>query len=340
MTKYLLTELALCKSRNLAIFSCFIVLLFAKQATNAQDNYANYYNMVDSANFYSLVDSNYVKAFVKYNECFKQFVPFTKDVDRAIVLGIKTNQNIDSLLYLNFKLGAKKSDVKYILNKEEYEIKRAYLNKIESKAKKESKKYRNKKNRKLIRRLLIKDQLARLWFSKSNRIQRIDSLNAFRLIKEYRNGNNFNRIALGELHSSLLGVLIFHQGWENYQGEMSMLFNLTKSGALSRDDLIYLFQRANLFNGIRFEVDEENTIIKSAKNSTLLCDANHFTSCIGEQLRRINGKIIFTPIDPDIEEMEINKLRVILFSPPLYYYKSIEKRYRCSIEEYCNLITE
>jgi hypothetical protein len=319
-------------------FVCFIMgVLGVSQPLSAQENYRQYYEQVDSAFYYVVVDSNQQLAFEKYQQCFKEYVPFITDIEKAIVAGIKTNQSIDSLICLGFKLGAFKSEVKYLLKKHEYSYKRRHLNQLKRKGNRAAKLNKNRKTRRLIKQLFIKDQFARIFNSK--KIDSVDSINATILTSAFqKNKHIFKRSTLGYTYSGLLGLLIFHQGWSNYHQDLGMLISLTESGDLHRNDLIYLFQRDNLIAGDRFEVNEKHQLIKSDKKAVQLCNTNFFASCIGAQLKKINGRIVYTPLDPDISEVEINKLRKALFLPPLYFYDHVERKYRVSIDEYCRMI--
>ena len=302
----------------------------------AQD-YRNYYILADSAKtlFYN---KEYEKADSIYSFCFSKFRPFENECNYALINSIKLNKNIDYYIRESFKCGSFKKDLEALLKRNNYAPDKKVLKALYKQGHKEYKKYHVRKYKRQIRRLLLRDQFARIF--KKN-FQKADSINYIRLKSILQKDiNAFNREKTGLVYGELLEVLIFHQGWHFWQNDFNKLRRLVLSGALSRDVLFQIIERESVWGGKQFTLLNDSLIELSTKeNETNLCNGYYY-SCLGGRAFYFSKlqKQVVVPVFPMITEVDLDKLRCFVFQQPYENFKKNSTYLEfVNKDEFCNL---
>jgi hypothetical protein len=303
----------------------------------AQD-YRNYYILTDSANTL-FTNNEFEKADSIYRFCFSKFSPFENECNYALINSIQLNKNVDYYIRESFKSGTFKKDLEALLKRNNYATDKKVLKALYKQGNKEFKKNHVGKYKRQIRRLIIRDQFARLF--QKHKIQKVDSINYFKL-KEIlqKDKNAFNREKTGMVYGELLEVLIFHQGWHFWKNDFIKLRELVLSGYLSRDVLYQIIERESVWGGKQFTLFNDSLIeLKTKDDETSLCNGYYY-SCIGGRAFYFSKlqKQIVIPVFPSISDTDLNILREFVFQQPYEKYKKNNLHLKfVNTDEFCNL---
>ncbi len=301
--------------------SIVVLFLILSNYIYSQKSYKEYYTLIDSAEYFTNVEKNYTYADSLYKIAFSNFEPFAYDVNAALYNYYK----IDSVLNkeyvaLAIKQGEFYRDIKFRLDRNKIYYNKRELKKISRKAKRSRDLDKNRKFRRKIRHLLIRDQYAR---RRSKDFGKADSINAIKL-KEFlkKDSTIFSRHQLGDTYTDLLQILLFHQ-WKYWNGkDFEFLINLVEKGHLKRDVTAEIIERESVSSGIIFTIKNNKIYTKQKELGKDSISRKYYYSSTGKSVLPRNGKYYATPLFPELSLEEVDSLRAYLLYSPLSLFKS------------------
>ena len=301
-----------------------IVILFLLLSTfvYSQKSYKEYYTLIDSAKYYTYAEMNYAYADSLYKIVFSNFAPFAYDVNAAIFNYYKIDSVLNNeYVALAIKQGELYRNIKFRLDRNKIYYNKRELKKISRKAKRSRDLDKNRKFRRKIRHLLIRDMYAR---RRSKDYGKADSINAIKL-KEFlkKDSTIFSRHQLGDTYTDLLQILLYHQGWEYWNGkDFEFLIDLVDKGHLKRDVTAEIIERESVSSGIIFTIKNNKIYTKEKELGKDSISRKYYYSSTGKRVLPKNGKYYATPLFPELSIEEVDSLRSYLFYPPLSLFKS------------------
>jgi len=253
----------------------------------SQKNYRYYYTLVDSAEYYNFSECNNRYADSLYKIAFTYFDPFPEDVISALLNEYKINSKINyEYIQLAIKEGEKYTDIKDLLKRKQIKYDKKLLKKASIVGKQNKNSENDRKFKRKIRHLLVREQFARIFLS--NNIIKADSINALKLkLWLVKDSLAFNRHTLGIIYMELLQVMLFHQGWSYWNNsDFELLLVFVEKGYLNRRVTSEILDRKSI-NGVLFRVINGKILAKQVSKEVY--NLSPFVST-GNRHFMINGK--------------------------------------------------
>ncbi len=301
----------------------------------SQKNYRYYYTLVDSAEYYNFSECNNRYADSLYKIAFTYFDPFPEDVISALLNEYKINSKINyEYIQLAIKEGEKYTDIKDLLKRKQIKYDKKLLKKASIVGKQNKNSENDRKFKRKIRHLLVREQFARIFLS--NNIIKADSINALKLkLWLVKDSLAFNRHTLGIIYMELLQVMLFHQGWSYWNNsDFELLLVFVEKGYLNRRVTSEILDRKSI-NGVLFRVINGKILAKQVSKEVY--NLSPFVST-GNRHFMINGKIVAMPVCSEMSEKELDELRLyLLYSSYSLFKKAHSNIFFPTQEEFRNM---
>jgi hypothetical protein len=301
----------------------------------SQKNYRYYYTLVDSAEYYNFSECNNRYADSLYKIAFTYFDPFPEDVISALLNEYKINSKINyEYIQLAIKEGEKYTDIKDLLKRKQIKYDKKLLKKASIVGKQNKNSENDRKFKRKIRHLLVREQFARIFLS--NNIIKADSINALKLkLWLVKDSLAFNRHTLGIIYMELLQVMLFHQGWSYWNNsDFELLLVFVEKGYLNRRVTSEILDRKSI-NGVLFRVINGKILAKQVSKEVY--NLSPFVST-GNRHFMINGKNVAMPVCSEMSEKELDELRLyLLYSSYSLFKKAHSNIFFPTQEEFRNM---
>jgi hypothetical protein len=320
-------------------FSKISLVVFVLLITNkiiGQLDYSFYYSYIDSANYFhakNKIDSTNLY----YQKAFTLYKGFDTDYESAIYPYFLEHQVLDtSLIAKAFLVGSNKRDILFLLERRNIPHSKKQIRTIYQKNK-----LKPKINPRILKRMLLSDQIARRFRPK--KMQKVDIKNAKKLIQLMQQQPAiFDHNNLSLKNYGRLEVLLIHAGWKNLDTEFNDIQSLTKEGKLNRLIGASIIERAAIYHGFLFKIDSTGHIKVLENQSKVLCDffyPNIYFN-YGLKFDKKNKQLLFPPYNSNLTEQEVDSMRQFLFLSPLnMLYEQQQFRF-VSSDEFCNFKDE